>query len=559
MPQEVGERNSQWSYLLIAGLLLPSFFWIIQDYRVWPWDQAWYGEVSVDLWYWLTHSPYRWLATMADGLDLKPPAVVWIGQFFVPLNRILGSSERSLLFFILLTQFVLLVIVYKSGQAISPNSRLVPMTGALFAASGQLFAGLSHQFFVEPLQAVAVAWTLLIALKAPKWTKSRIAVHLIGALTLGLLAKATTPVYVLFPCLYCLFLLVRRPPDHSFADEWKSRSFQILTVAIGCSVFVGAVWYLRHLADVWRHVHDSTSGDIALDYATPGSSFDRLKIWIHVLKQSFLSPYLVWAIVPALVVAAIWMWRASLSVKSQSIAVISVLQIALLLWVFSINTVVEPRYMYAILPCLAILFMQICAVLPRPAVISLLVLCALQWGVVSRASLGSPNELADQSQWLYPPQRDRSQFDDLTRVVHLTSNVSERYNMLAVEEPWINANSAAFFAAKDRLNTGVRCYFTSIGYAQKDPAAAMRRIEEFRTRYVITLAEPFQTAPPNFLNLATLPVLEQMRRDTRFARQEFASQNGVVIFQFNPVPASTQPTQDATRKQGSLVIARKSG
>jgi len=539
MPLDPGMHKSRWIYLLIVGLLTPSFFWIAQDYHVWPWDQAWYGEVSVDLRFWLTHSPYTWVATMADGLDLKPPGVVWIGQFFVLLNGILGSSERSLLFSILATQFVLLVLVFKCGQTISPDSRLVPIAGVLFAAAGQLLTGLSHQFFVEPLQAVAVAWMFLIALKARQWSKSRIALHLVGGLTLGLLAKATTPVYSLFPCLYCLFVWVRRPSDNSLATEWRSRSFRVLAVAIGCSVLVGAVWYLRHLAAVWRHVHDATSGDIALDYATPGSSFDRLKIWTFVLKQSFLDPYLVWALVPALVLAVIWTWkRASFSRKLDPVASISVVQIALLLWVFAINTTVDPRYMYAILAPLAILFMQLCATLPWQATLSLLVLCVLQWGAVSSASLGRPDQLGRQSQWLYPPQRDRSQFDELTHIVRSTSDVSGRYNMFAVEEPWINANSASFFAASARLHTGVRSYFTSIGYAQKDTAAAMRRIEEFRTRYVITLAEPFHTNPPNFLNVVALPVLEQMRRDARFTQQDFPTQNGVLVFRFNPAFAS---------------------
>jgi len=235
MRQDATESIPWWSYLLIALLFVPSFFWIAQDYRVWPWDQAWYGEVSVDLWYWLSHSLYRWFATMADGLDLKPPLLVWIGQLFISLNRISGSSERSLLMFIVMTQFVLLVIVCKCGQAIAPNSRLVPVGGVLFAASGQLFAGLSHQYFVEPLQAVAVAWTLLIALQSASWSKPRIVVHLMGALTVGALAKATTPVYSLLPCAYCLLQLVRRPRDNSLATEWKSRSFQFLAVAVGGS------------------------------------------------------------------------------------------------------------------------------------------------------------------------------------------------------------------------------------------------------------------------------------------------------------------------------------
>jgi len=238
-----------------------------------------------------------------------------------------------------------------------------------------------------------------------------------------------------------------------------------------------------------------------------------------------------WATLLALVAAGIS--KKALPSKG-TIAGLSALQIALLLWIFSTNTTVDPRYMYAILPCLAILFMQISAMLPRPAVIALIGLCLLQWGAVSSASLGAPNELADQSQWLYPPHRDRSQFDDLARVVHLTSNVSDRYNIVAIEEPWMNSNSASLFAAKDRLTTGVRSYFTSMGYAQKDPVAAMKRIEEFRTRYVITLAAPFQTTPPNFLNLATIPVLVKMQHDPRFTQLDFPSRNGLVVFQLNP-------------------------
>jgi hypothetical protein len=40
-----------WPYLVAAILVVPSALWIWRDHTIWPWDQAWYGEVSVDLWY----------------------------------------------------------------------------------------------------------------------------------------------------------------------------------------------------------------------------------------------------------------------------------------------------------------------------------------------------------------------------------------------------------------------------------------------------------------------------------------------------------------------------
>ena len=95
----------------------------------------------------------------------------------------------------------------------------------------------------------------------------------------------------------------------------------------------------------------------------------------------------------------------------------------------------------------------------------------------------------------------------------------------------MNSNTASFFAAKHRLDTGVRSYFTSLGYAEKDPAAAWKRVEDFNLLYYITLDERFQPTPPNFVNLVSLPLLQQIRTGPQFAPVPFASAHGVLIFQ----------------------------
>jgi hypothetical protein len=148
--------------------------------------------------------------------------------------------------------------------------------------------------------------------------------------------------------------------------------------------------------------------------------------------------------------------------------------------------------------------------------------------------------LSHQSQWLLTPEFDRSHYDDLTRVVSMTSDAAERYDIVAVESPSMNANAAAFFAAKNRLRTGVRSYYTSLGYAESDFGAAMRRIEEFRPRYVITVAEPYQAGLPGFLNVVSLPVLRDLRSDNRFSQVPLTSRNGVLVFRFKSgFPAGT--------------------
>ena len=156
------------------------------------------------------------------------------------------------------------------------------------------------------------------------------------------------------------------------------------------------------------------------------------------------------------------------------------------------------------------------------------VVCLAQWGTVNHASFGITPVLANQFPWLNPIVTDAAAHRELSEAVRRIS-IFPGYNIVGVEEPWLNANSAAFIAAKNRLITGVRSYYTSLGYAEKDTSAALKRIEDFSTRFVITLDEPFQPAP-NFLNLVSLPVLRELKSGERFTRA-FSDQKGIVIFE----------------------------
>ena len=528
-----------WPCLLIAMALAPSAIWIVRDRSVWRWDPSWYGEVAVELWFALGHSLRQWCVIMATGLYMKPPGIVWIAQFFVPLGQMFGSVEAGLLLSVFLTQFLLLFIIFRIGQEIFPHARLVPVAGVAFAASTQLFVGLSHQLFAEPLQALAVAWSLFVAVKAATWPKPRIVLHLAGLLIVGALAKATTPVYFLLPCIYTAFVFLRRPKTTGFAGEWRSASSRFLIVGCGFAGIAGAVWYAHNFSHVWQHARDSSSGDIALAYGFRASLARKLTVWLGLFNQSFLAPYLQWMLIAAVAMALIgpvrlrpgairnqWSTRATLP------ALLSALQVTVVLLAFSANDAVEPRYMYALLPYVAILVMSLCAWVPmRSALIVPIALAAFQWIVVNRASLGPGGALANQSAWLSAVDSDPARYDELTRVVQATSTIPYRYNIVGVEEPWFNANSASFFAAKNRLKTGSRCYYTSLGYAEKDAGAALRRIDDLQTHYFITRDEPFQPTPPDPFNLVSLPVLRELRESSRFKRVPFGSHDGVLILE----------------------------
>jgi hypothetical protein len=524
-------------YPFVGFLMAPSLLWNIRDHRVWPWDQAWYGEVSVNLWFSLTHSLTVWARTMITGLNSKPPGIVWFGEMFVPLRTLLGSVEASLLLSIIVTQCVVLLLLFGIGRTMFPGSYLVPAAGVIFAASGQLFVGLSHQYFVEPLQCVAVAWVLLVAAKASVWPNARIAVHLIAALILGLSAKASTPVYCAAPCTYIALAVIRKGAFWEFSVEWRSRVSRALILLSGAFGALTAVWYVRNRGDVLQHVRDASSGAIAVRYGFRASPMVKLGAWTHLLEQSFGAPYLSWALLLVCVAVALsWLFRRTrgwpaLSRQAEEIALVSAAQIAILLLTFSLSDTMEVRFVYALLPFIAVIVMWLCVLTAsRKTTTAFCAFCALQWMLLHGVALGAVSHVANQSRWLLGVRDDDHDSTELMRVVRATG-AAGKYNIVGVEEPWLNSNSATFFAAKDRLNGGAGGTYLPLGYAETDVKAALQRILGIPARYVITLDEPFQQTPPDFLNVVSLPVLREIRRDSQFKSLPFKSDRGLLVFE----------------------------
>lgn len=502
---------------------------------MWPWDQAWYGELSTDLWHHLIHSPVLWARTMLTGPNLKPPGLVWLGQLFVPLRVVLGSVESGLLYSVLLTQAVLLYLIFKAGQVICPSSRLVPFAGVLFAAGSQALIGLSHEFFTEPLQAVAVGWVLLTALYCKEWPVLRTLLHLSGALLVGLLAKATTPVYCILFVLYILYVVVRKPFKLDFVTErrkWVSVCIAIIMTGLAP---LTAVWYLVNFKTVWEHVRLASSGEVALQYGFRASVGTKLLTWTHLLNQCFLLPYVA-PLCLVLLVAAVILW-AFPATRTRGgarlyLPLLSAAQIGLVLLVFSMNDAVDARYLYALIVYLAVIVMALCSWCRyRTVTASVMLLAGLQWAAVNRVALGQTPPLPDQFTWLQAPHQDRAQKNVLAAVVRTTARVPGHYNVVGIEEPWFNANSASFFAAKNQLDAGVRVYYTSLGYAEESVTAALARIATFHADYVITLDEAWQRKPPDFLNHVSLPVLQELKKDPHYRIVPFDNDMGVVIFE----------------------------
>jgi len=99
-------------YIFLLITIFPSIIWIFLDQSVFPWDQSWYGQVSVELFYRLTHSPLEWFKQMIYAFGSKAPGIAWLGQFFVPIGQLIGSIDIGLLLSIVATQFIVLLLIY---------------------------------------------------------------------------------------------------------------------------------------------------------------------------------------------------------------------------------------------------------------------------------------------------------------------------------------------------------------------------------------------------------------------------------------------------------------
>jgi len=531
-------RSSLGAGVLCFGLVLPSVCWAAMDRAVWPWDQAWYGEVSVELWYLLTHEVAAWPWAMLHAFGLKPPGIAWVGQFFVPLGQALGSIEFGLLLFVIVTQWVTLLLIYRVGEELSRGCRFVPFVGTALAAAAPLFVGLSYQYFAEALQTLAVTYFFWLAARASKLGPWRIVSHGILATALAMLAKASSPLYCFLPGLIAVGYAVRRVaanPRRALKINWRQCAFVVAAVGL---LALALTWYTINWEPMLKHVRFSST---SLHYGRRDLFFNKLIYWGTALLRAFFMKGAYW-VVGCLVLAAFLSWCIRrLRVKSQLaptpaflVTFAGAAHVALALTVFSLNVNEYTRYLMPLTPSVAIVAMVAISAFPYKLLHGgLVALAAMQFCYVHAQALGVfPVDRAHVSRWLRPVTREAEKKAELTRLVRLTCTEATKYRycMCGVDYSWLNHNSLSFYMRKRRLETGLLTYYTSVGYAATDEDKAWQRLNDLEIVYFISVREKMQGRPPNTLNQLSIPILRRIRQDERFVREPYDSRLGVLVY-----------------------------
>jgi len=530
-------------YIFLLTTIFPSLIWISLDDRVFPWDQAWYGQVSVELFYKLVHSRHEWRDAMLSAFGIKAPGIAWLGQFFVPIGQLIGSIDTGLLLSIVTTQFIVLLLIYHIILKLT-NSRLVSIICCLLASSSPLSVGLTHQYFVEPLQTLSIAWITLIMVFAPQWEIKRIIPHLISAVSLAMIAKITSPLYsfgAIFVVLYHVYKkkninqsLIQVNPQNLLS---KIKPLYITTFLL-LSGFL--LWYSKNLQSILSFSIQSSSGEVSLLYGEKAGFLPRMQYWLSAFQKNFFMPICLIFIVALLFYVVIKkILKIQRNPKSLKLSyfdicvIVSLVEIFSVLTIFSLNVNQENRYLLPILPYLAIVLSWILKNVNQKIIV-VFVGCLLtcQLVVVQCQSFAFTPLNPDLSYWLYSINTRNKDKQSLTALVDATCSKEEkeRYNIIGVELPELNANSAEYFSAKQLLKQNFRCYYTSLGYAEKDPEKAWQRLLDLNINYFVTLQPSLNFKPADPFNQVNLPILDKIQKSPKFKLQSFIDDQSVLLY-----------------------------
>jgi hypothetical protein len=258
----------------------------------------------------------------------------------------------------------------------------------------------------------------------------------------------------------------------------------------------------------------------------------KLAFWTAALAQA-ISPWpLVAAAIATLVGAALLMEsvrhlrrssrdRIETLVSSNFLYVLALVGTALAsILTYSLQINEETRFLLPIIPILAVLLSWSLGVFDRFA-LNVIVISVLATGaiVVESAAFGPSWAGARLSPWLTPYQHDPAAAERLRQAVRLTCARPYRNlpTIIGVEFPELNANSAAFYSADARRKRGYKCSYKSLGYAEADTEKALRRIDDLKARFVVTISPNLLPLEADPFNKVARTVSERLAGGIKFA------------------------------------------
>jgi hypothetical protein len=478
--------------------------------------------------------PLALLGAMLRAGATKPPLLLWVAHLAVPLESVLGSYERALLLVNVAAGAATAALVYSTVVRIGAYP-LAGVAAVLAYAGASLTVGMTHQFVVEPVQALTVAAMMRLSLEAQCLTRIRLVSLMIIGAALAMLAKTSSLALVVPFAFYTTLVRVVRPRAPCAGAGIAPGGGRDVILACLAAIVLGATlsWYVFNWSFVVAHVRAATSTEVALLYGSVGTLGSKLHFWLTALAGA-LTPWPSMAVgiglltLTSLLVAAVRVLRSPTSMWVENglasgtlfaFCVAGTVSAALLVYASQINE--ETRFLAPVLPLVAVLLGWSLAVLRRQwlgaAVAAILVGNAGAAHLYAHGVLGLP---PSRSPWLLPSRAEPDSIERLARAVRLSCDPKvSRWSFVGVELPDFNPDSAMFVSQKQRRERGVPCGYTFVAFAETDPQKGMKRIYDHDAEFFVTLRRDLlPNDPSDALNRIARPVAEIIEKSPDWAR-----------------------------------------
>ncbi len=482
-----------------------------------PGDHSSYAIDSMKLYSAISDSLTDWLQEMQSVGYRRGPAIAWVGQFFVGFGLVVGSVDAGLLFSGIVVEIITIWVVYVAVLELSDGRVGIAVLAGLMLGAAPKFIGATHLFNIEPHQTLAVAWFVLILAFTPKWSQALVAGQLLLASGFSLVAKSSTPIYVVIPAaaiLYSTFLSQRK----SRRGGWTERGAMI-TWGLGLFLFAAAIiWYFQNWNFVLNHAFRAGFGPTADVWGMDTPYLSTLLFWLDELQKLYFQPLALFILL--LLVFAGWrVYRARLSLPGPIdhftlTAIISGLQIAIVLLLFAFSPNRHTRFITPLLPYVVVLTCWSVIKIAHRRVYGVLLLAfGFQMVIANAYSLGLipyGSFFARFTDATYGGSfsNDSTNMHILEEIVERTCKLSDlgsQSTIVAVDPSlrgdWLAPVPASFTAIK-MFGVDLPCEF---GYAGNsfwgaDLEEAWRDLLARDVRYIVTSDPDIYSPPPNAIN-----------------------------------------------------------
>ncbi len=339
-------RNQAVDYGLLFLMVLPNLIWILLDRGKWISDTSLYALNATSLHHTMLHDTANWWSEML-AISPKPPILPWVGQFFVVVGRLIGNINIGLLLITFAAQYTGLWFLYKTLMN-AFHRRSLALLGCLAVASTPMFILISTQFYVQPVQLLAVCWFLYVMVSSKTWDSFLTFLHLAAASAFAMLTIMSSPAFSVIPGLIAL------------RYAWANRTVKIRfgRAHIGMSLLavllttLAIAWYLKNVDDAVAY------GQYGFSYGYGAKVRDvfllKLIEWGRYVENGFaVSAYMSLLAVWALIVYA----RKDKSARGGHAVIMLLLavQVVLVLIVVASSAHQTFRYLLPLIPYFAVI------------------------------------------------------------------------------------------------------------------------------------------------------------------------------------------------------------